>query len=444
MNQTNLNPNMQTKLKRLFSKLTLLAMLSLPGLASAQSFTYNDYGDVLAGFRKWSPNAGNFELVVNLGSVTNFLNVTAGNTINITNYTLAQLTNAFTDTGGFQDLQWSVFASFPGNSSWVTPVASFPIDTLWFTLPGTNVTTQTTPPQRKSHNTQANQSGLMTTVGDDASYISAQPDVIYNTYLVQEPVAYFASGNGYTLSDLIGDINNFAKGDFGSGGVPLPNGEVAENITPDPFSAAQRDDFYQVCPSDYTDPINNSSTSSYFIGYFILNPNGAMTFTRASAASAPTAGFTGGPTTGFAGFSAMFTNTSTGSITNWVWNFGDGTIITNTTGAVVTHVYATGGDYNVTLTVFGPGGSNGLTQPDFVTTSSLPTFIHAFQSGGKLVLGGTNCPVGVQYRILTSTTLTNNIANWLPVVTNNFLSDGSWTFTNSTANSVVFFRLVSP
>jgi len=452
MKQTNLNI-LQIKLKRLGSKLALLAMLALPELASAQFFNYNDYGDVLAGFRKWSPNAGNYELVVDLGSVTNFLSIPAGNTINISNYSTLQLTNAFTDTdpgdgsGPFPNLQWSIFATFPNTSPWVTPLGSFPGRTLWFTLPGTNVATQTTSPSRKSVQTQANQSGLMNTVGDDATTISgpgylAVTNVNNNTFLVREPVSYFADGNGYTLSDSIGDSANFAMGDFGSGGTPLP--KVVENITPDPFTSAERDDFYQVCPTGSTDPINGSTTNSYFVGYFILNPNGSMTFTRASAVTAPTASFTGGPTTGFAGFSAMFTNTSTGTITNWVWNFGDGTIITNTTGANVTHAYATGGNYNVTLTVFGPGGSNGLTQPNFVTTSPLPTYIQAFQSGGKLVLGGTNCPAGVQYRILTSTSLATNVVNWLPVVTNNFLSDGSWIFTNPTANSAVFFRLVSP
>ena len=56
----------QFSLRRLGSKLALLTMLALPELASAQLFNYNSYGDVLAGFRKVSPYAGNYELVVDL------------------------------------------------------------------------------------------------------------------------------------------------------------------------------------------------------------------------------------------------------------------------------------------------------------------------------------------------------------------------------------------
>ena len=56
-------------------------MLAVPGLANAQLFNYNQYGDVLAGFRQTTP-AGSYELVVDLGSVTNFLNLTIGTTIN--------------------------------------------------------------------------------------------------------------------------------------------------------------------------------------------------------------------------------------------------------------------------------------------------------------------------------------------------------------------------
>ena len=59
-------------------------------------------------------------------------------------------------------------------------------------------------------------------------------------------------------------------------------------------------------------------------------------------------------------------------------------------------------------------------------------------------MGGTGNPAGTQYRILTSTNLTLPVASWTPVVTNVFLSDGSYSFTNSTAQKAAFFRLVSP
>jgi len=434
-------------LKRFGLKLVLLALLALPELADAQVFNYNQYGDVLAGFRKTGVNEGNYELVVDLGNVTNFVSLSIGTTINITNYTASQLTNAFTDTGSFESLQWSAFGAFPGSiSPWVTPVGTYPKNTMWLTLPSTNVTTQTTPPPRLANGTQQPIKGNMLGVGTGAASISGflnATNANNTTTLVREPVSY----NQYDLTAYIGWAGDTTQGRFGPSTSTPYLSYVVENTTPSPFASPQRDDFYQLCPTGTTDPINGSTTNTYYIGYFILSPNGSMTFTRAAQTTSvpPVASFSGGPTTGFAGFSAVFTNTSTGTITNWVWNFGDGTLITNSTGGNVTHVYAVGGSYNVTLTVSGPGGSNGQTQPNLIVTSPLPTMIAKVSlSGGQLVLDGTNCPAGVPYRILSSTNVALSITSWTPVVTNVFLPDGSYSYTNSTAQKAAFFRLVSP
>ncbi|HSY42761.1 MAG TPA: hypothetical protein VK811_02550, partial [Candidatus Acidoferrum sp.] len=78
-------------------KLALLVLLGLPELTQAQIFQYNETGDVLAGFRKSGLNdTTGYEVVANLGNVTNFLNMSAGTTITITNFTPLQLTDAFT------------------------------------------------------------------------------------------------------------------------------------------------------------------------------------------------------------------------------------------------------------------------------------------------------------------------------------------------------------
>jgi PKD repeat protein len=428
--------------RRLGLKLAVLALLVLPELASAQSFNYNSYGDVLAGFRKTGVNAGNYELVMDLGSVTNFLNVSVGSTINITNFSPSQLTDAFPN---YNNLQWSAFSAFPGSlSPWVTPLGSFPVDTIWYTLPGTNVTMQTTqPPDRSTAAAQAQQKSLMNSVGTAATSISGflgASNADNNTVLVREPVTY----STYILTAFIGDVNNTAIGDFGASGSPLP--QTVENTTPASFTSAQRSDFYQVCPTGKTDPITGlTNGSAYFVGYFILNPNGTMTFTRAAATPpAPVAGFSGTPTAGFAPLQVLFTDASTGSITNWLWSFGDGQSVTNTSSASVNHTYTAAGSYTVTLTVTGPGGSNASTQTGYIVASPTPTIANVIRSGGNLVFSGTNCPAGVQYRILTSTNVALPVASWQPVATNNFLSNGTFSYTNSTANSAAFFRLVSP
>jgi PKD repeat protein len=427
-------------LKRFGTKLALLTLLALPELADAQ-FNFDNNGTVLAAFRKTSPFSGSYELVVNLGNITNLLALPVGTTINITNYSSTQLTNAFADTGGFGDLQWSCFGSIAGvgvPGSWPTPFGTFPKDTLWYTLPATNTSSQTQPPPRQNYVQQQGPKNLMLGVGSGATTISHLLNVTNvnnNSVLVREPVSL---NPGQILSAFIG------SGDFDVNNQPLP--EDVENLTPDNFDTAQRDDFYQVVPTFFTDPINNSTTNTYFVGYFILNPNGSMTFTRAAqAAVVPVASFTGGPTNGFAGFTANFTNSSTGTITNYIWNFGDGTGLTNTDGSNVTHAYAAGGDYDVTLTVEGPGGINVQSESSFISVSPLPILIA--KSGvvaGQFVLSGTKGPAGVQYRILNTTNITLTVATWKPVATNFFNPDGTFSYTNPPDGNAGFFRLVSP
>lgn len=432
----------KSTLKHLGLKLLLVVALALPELANAQFFNYNQYGDVLAGFRKTGTSRGSYELVVNLGSVTNFLNVTAGSTINISSFTSTNLNHAFATNNN--NLQWSVFATFPGSiTAWSTPLGSFPVSTLWFTVPGTNVATQTQPPARNAASTQQQQKSQMLSVGTGANTISQAlitTNVDNNTVLVRESIAGYPAN---ILTAFIGDSLDYTIGDFGAGGSPLAS--TVENTTPASFSAAQRSDFYQVCPSTKVDPITGSTTDAYFIGYFLLNPNGTMTFTRAAAGpAAPAAGsITSTATNGFSPLTVVFTNTASGSITNWVWNFGNGTIITNTSGVNVTNTYAAGGNFTVTLIVRGPGGSSTNVMANFIVASSTPIISSTF-IGNKLVVNGTNCPAGLQYRMLTSTNLALAVTNWNPVWTNTFLSGGTFAYTNAMTNRTGYYRLVSP
>ena len=103
-------------------------------------------------------------------------------------------------------------------------------------------------------------------------------------------------------------------------------------------------------------------------------PNGTLTFSKASAfqvtaGSGLVASLTGTPTSGPAPLTVSFTNTSTGAITNRLWNFGDG--ITSTATNPV-HVYTNAGSYSVSLTVFGAGGSNTLTRSGYINVTAAP------------------------------------------------------------------------
>jgi PKD repeat protein len=431
--------------KRWIFRMALLVVMALPELASAQYFNYNLAGDVLAGFRKTGIYADHYELAVDLGSVTNFIKMPIGVTINISNFSPNQLTFAFPD--GYNHLQWSMFACLASSgSSWVTPVGTFPKNTLWYTAPGTDVNTQTQPPTRLGSGIQKQVWGIMSGVGRSAYAISAglgTTNADNNTVLIAESVATYPND---ILSAYISDASDPSDGDFnpyGTGGLP----STIENITPNTFNAPQRTDFYQVCPTGSVDPITGlTNTTPYFVGYFLLNPSGTMTFTRAAAVvnNPPSAGTVfSAITNGFLPLTVVFTNTASGNITNWVWNFGNGIIITNFTGANVTNTYATSGDYTVTLTVNGPGGSATVSQANYIVASPAP-IITATLSGSNFVLSGTNCPAGVQYRILTTSSLTQTLATWTPVSTNTFLSNGTFTYSNPATNSQTYFRLVSP
>jgi PKD repeat protein len=77
--------------------------------------------------------------------------------------------------------------------------------------------------------------------------------------------------------------------------------------------------------------------------------------------------FTASPTYGTAPLAVTFTDTSTGTITNRFWDFGDsGT--TNTTTNSVTHSYAAG-TYTVSLVITGPGGVSTNTQLNYISVA---------------------------------------------------------------------------
>ena len=83
-------------------------------------------------------------------------------------------------------------------------------------------------------------------------------------------------------------------------------------------------------------------------------------------AIAPLAIFSGAPTSGVAPLAVTFTDTSTGTITNRFWDFGD-SATTNTTATSVQHTYNAAGTNTVTLIVSGPLGVSTNTQANYVT-----------------------------------------------------------------------------
>ncbi|MBN1536921.1 MAG: S8 family serine peptidase [Anaerolineales bacterium] len=89
-----------------------------------------------------------------------------------------------------------------------------------------------------------------------------------------------------------------------------------------------------------------------------------------TAAYAPVAGFSASPTMGIAPMTVTFTDTSTGTITSWLWDFGDN--ITSTLQNP-SHLYTLDDIYSVSLLVTGPGGNDLEEKTDYITVYMTPT-----------------------------------------------------------------------
>jgi PKD repeat protein len=110
-----------------------------------------------------------------------------------------------------------------------------------------------------------------------------------------------------------------------------------------------------------------------------LTPSPSFDFGSPSPSVSPSASATPGVTAPVANFrgtiqgdglTVVWTDKSTGDITSWSWDFGDGY---GSDRQAPSHTYAALGDYNVMLTVTGPGGSSTKTKVLHLKPPPTPT-----------------------------------------------------------------------
>ena len=99
-----------------------------------------------------------------------------------------------------------------------------------------------------------------------------------------------------------------------------------------------------------------SAAGNYTVVLTASGPGGSVSKTAATAISvgkpaAPVISFNASPTVGSAPLNVAFTNSTTGQVTTWAWNFGDGT---SSTLKSPSHTYNSPGSYSVILTATGP------------------------------------------------------------------------------------------
>jgi len=83
--------------------------------------------------------------------------------------------------------------------------------------------------------------------------------------------------------------------------------------------------------------------------------------------SPPTTDFAASPVNGIAPLAVNFTDLSTGDITNWHWDFGDGQFSNE---AEPGHTYTAAGEYTISLAIMGPGGSDVETKVEYIKVGS--------------------------------------------------------------------------
>jgi len=150
-----MNTNYQT-LRRIL--LSLIGICSIFQAADAAPFIYQPR-DLILGFRK---DGGSFELEVNVGQASRYYNASAGSTFTISQFTIAQLSDSFSD---FSSLQWSVGGTVRLGDGGDT---SIPVSTLWVTQPRSDPSVQTTPWIRQSSGALAGSSTKIVSIANNA------------------------------------------------------------------------------------------------------------------------------------------------------------------------------------------------------------------------------------------------------------------------------------
>jgi uncharacterized repeat protein (TIGR01451 family) len=110
-------------------------------------------------------------------------------------------------------------------------------------------------------------------------------------------------------------------------------------------------------------PLSDGSFTSQVV-FATANGGSSTNPVTGAAATVPAAGFTANPTNGAAPLVVFFTDESTGTITNRLWTFGDGATSADINPS---HTYTNADSFTVSLTVFGPTGSNTLSRPNLIT-----------------------------------------------------------------------------
>jgi len=223
--------------------------------------------------------------------------------------------------------------------------------------------------------TTAGNYGAMYIYGEDTSVEPSIPGMRHNepiTFAINDVSAVSAPTLLWTNDKDLHEINltsegisaNFTATPF-SGIAPL-NVQFSDNSSGEITSWSW--DFGDGGTSILENPVHTyTDPGTYTVSLTISGDGGESTEIKTDAIEvygAVEANFTSDFTDGIAPLTVNFTDTSTGSYSSWLWDFGDGG---TSTLANPSHEYTTPGVYSVTLSISGDGGIDDEIKTDYIT-----------------------------------------------------------------------------
>ncbi|MBI2303735.1 MAG: PKD domain-containing protein [Chloroflexi bacterium] len=183
-----------------------------------------------------------------------------------------------------------------------------------------------------------------------ASYISVTPDAEFTASPTSGPIPLTVQFTNTTTSGLLP-----VGWDFGDGGT-----STAQNPT---HTYSSNGVFTVSLTTTDTFGLSDKETKTSYISATV------------------DANFTAAPVSGTVPLTVYFTDTTSGTPTGWLWDFGDGY---TSTAQSPNHVYNSSGTFTVTLTASGAGGANTETKTELITATGVNLVLQlAFQGGSS-------------------------------------------------------------
>ena len=192
-----------------------------------------------------------------------------------------------------------------------------------------------------------------------------------NTPSIPRPIAAFTSDRTSGESPVVVRFSNRSTGQITSFNWNFGDGS----------SSAERDPVHVF-----------RGAGEYEVKLTVVGPGGQSNVTQVVDVyvNPPTASFEYNPTAGTAPLVVQFTDRSIGRVSDYLWDFGDGT---RSTDRNPSHTYATQGNYNIFLRVRGPGGANRAFAVVSVVNPQIPAPIANFTPDNT----GGNAPFNLQF-----------------------------------------------